>query len=136
VRDLPDPVFARGLVGPGIAVHPRPGRQVAVAPISGTLAKVHPHAYLIVTEQGPGVLVHLGIDTVHLQGDGFEVLARESEPVNAGDDVVSWDPDLVERTGRSSVCAVVALECDPKHVVQRPVGVEVEPGDLLFEVDC
>lgn len=136
VSDVPDPVFARGLVGAGIAIRPRGGRQVAVAPIAGTLAKLHPHAYLVVDAAGRGVLVHLGIDTVHLQGEGFELLAKEHEQVEAGDEVVTWDPTRVERAGRSALCAVVVLDCEPGAVSHQQVGVDVAQGHPLFEVDC
>ena len=136
VSDAPDPVFAKGLVGPGVAITPRGGRQSSVAPIGGTLVKLHPHAYLIVDEHGHGVLVHLGIDTVHMQGAGFEVLVHENDRVEAGDAIVGWDPSYVEETGHSAVCAVVVLDCDPATVTQRAVGVDVEVEELLFEVDC
>lgn len=136
VSDAPDPVFAKGLVGPGVAITPRAGRQASVAPIAGTLVKLHPHAYLIVDEHGHGVLVHLGIDTVHLQGAGFELLVRENDRVEAGDAIVGWDPAYVEEAGHSAVCAVVVLDCDPATVTQQAVGVDVEVEELLFEVDC
>jgi PTS system N-acetylglucosamine-specific IIA component len=136
VRDIPDPVFAKGLVGPGLAIRPREGRQAAVAPVAGVLAKLHPHAYLVVSDLGNGVLVHLGIDTVHMQGEGFEVLAREGEHVEAGDEIVEWDPAYVERAGRSTVCAVVVLDCDPSTVTRQQVHADVDRGDLLFEEDC
>ncbi|MGH3369727.1 MAG: PTS sugar transporter subunit IIA [Nocardioidaceae bacterium] len=136
VSAVPDPVFARGLVGPGVAIAPRTGPQQAVAPISGRLVKLLPHAYVVVTETGTGVLVHLGVDTVHLQGEGFELLAREDDEVSAGDAIVGWDPAEVERAGRSPVCAVVVLDCDPGTVGQRVVDVDVDLEQLLFEVDC
>lgn len=136
VSEVPDPVFAKGIVGPGIAIEPRRTRQTAVAPVSGRLAKLHPHAYLIVSDEGRGVLVHLGIDTVHLQGEGFELLAREENRVEAGEGIVSWDPGEIERAGRNAVCAVVVLDCDPEDVTHRRVHVDVDQGDLLFEVDC
>lgn len=136
VSDIPDPVFSRGLVGPGGAITPRPGRQSAVAPVAGVLVKLHPHAYLVLNDTGYGVLVHLGIDTVHMQGDGFELLRREGDHVEAGDEVVTWDPALVEQSGRSPVCAVVVLGCDPAIVLHEGVDVDVEKGEPLFEVDC
>jgi PTS system glucose-specific IIA component len=136
VSEIPDPVFAKGLVGPGTAIRPRPGRQAALAPISGALAKLHPHAYVVVDDSGSGVLVHLGLDTVRMQGEGFEVVAREGERIEAGEEVVVWDPAYVEQTGRSSVSAVVVLDCDPSAVMHQQVGVDVEPAELLFEVDC
>jgi PTS system glucose-specific IIA component len=136
VSDIPDPVFARGLVGPGAAIAPHAGRQSAVAPITGRLAKLHPHAFLVVDGHGHGVLVHLGIDTVQMQGDGFELLAKEQDHVEVGAEVVSWDPELVESAGHSAVCAVVVLDCDPATVSQRSVDVDVDRQDLLFEVEC
>lgn len=137
VSDVPDPVFAKGLVGPGVAIRPRPGPQVAVAPISGRLVKLLPHAYVIVDEpSGHPVLVHLGIDTVRMQGEGFEMLAEESELVSAGEPMVSWDPRQVEETGRSSVCAVVLLDCDPATVLRQPLDVDVDRGELILEVRC
>lgn len=136
VHDVPDPVFAAGLVGPGVAIRPGPGRQTAVSPIAGRLVKLHPHAFVVVDATGQGVLVHLGIDTVQMQGEGFELRAEEGAQVEAGDPVVSWDPADVETAGRSPVSAVLALDCDPAVVHRRPVGVDVEVGDLLLEVDC
>lgn len=136
VDDIPDPVFAAGLVGPGVAVRPRAGRQAAVAPISGALVKLLPHAYVVVDPTGHAVLVHLGIDTVRMQGEGFRLLAEEGGHVEAGDEVVSWDPGYVEAAGHSAVSAVVVLDCDPATVQRRPVGVDVVPGDLLLELDC
>lgn len=136
VSDVPDPVFALGIVGPGIALRPRPGRQVAVAPISGRLVKLLPHAYVVVTGGGEAVLTHLGIDTVHLHGEGFDLLAREGDVVTAGEPVVSWDPALVEAAGRSPVCAVVVLDCDDSDVRQCVVDADVTCGECVLEVDC
>lgn len=136
VGDLPDPVFSAGLVGPGSAIRPRPGQQTAVSPIDGTLAKLHPHAFVVVSDRGPGVLVHLGIDTVHLNGDGFTSLVEEQARVRAGEDVVTWDPAYVEAAGHSSVCAVVMLDCPfDAHPLGEP-GTEVAAAAPLFEIDC
>ena len=66
LADVPDPVFAQGLVGPGVAIVPISEAEVTVvAPIAGRIVKLHPHAFVIQAE-GFGVLVHLGIDTVQL----------------------------------------------------------------------
>ena len=69
VEDVPDPVFSAKIVGPGLALDPRtggPGQVTAVSPIDGTVAKVHPHAFVVTSPRGRGVLVHLGLDTVSL----------------------------------------------------------------------
>lgn len=126
-----DLVFSRAMVGPGTAIDPdrRPG--AAVAPISGTMVKLHPHAYIVMGDDGRGVLVHLGIDTVQLKGAGFALLAAEGDRVFAGQPVVAWDPAAVEAGGRSPVCPVVALDADPA-AVGEVTGGRVRAGDPLF----
>ncbi len=136
VADVPDPVFASGMVGPGVAIEPRPGLQSALAPIAGRLAKLHPHAFLVVSDTGPGVLVHLGIDTVQMHGDGFTLVADELDVVRAGQEIVTWDPGYVTGTGRSAVCAVVVLDCPaPSEPLQRP-GSTVSAADPIFDIRC
>lgn len=136
VSDVPDPVFASGMVGPGLAIDPGTTTQTAVAPVSGRLAKLHPHAYLVVTDAGVGVLVHLGIDTVTLRGDGFALLATEDARVQAGQAVVRWDPAYVAGTGRSPMCAVVVLDVPDRAVLARPTGSTVTAGEPVFDIEC
>jgi PTS system N-acetylglucosamine-specific IIA component len=103
-----------------------------VAPISGTIVKLHPHAYVVVGDDGRGVLVHLGIDTVQLKGEGFRLLAAEGDRVGAGQPVVAWNPAAIEAGGRSPVCPVVALDA-PADAVGKVAEGGVNAGDALFE---
>lgn len=136
VQDMPDPVFASGMVGPGLAIDPVPGVQTAIAPIAGRLAKLHPHAYLVVSDTGPGVLVHLGIDTIQMHGDGFTVLAVENDLVRAGQEIVTWDPAFVAGTGRSAVCAVVVLDCPATSEPLQRCGSSVTAAEPIFDISC
>ncbi|MEV4100792.1 PTS glucose transporter subunit IIA [Nonomuraea sp. NPDC049649] len=129
---VPDPVFSAGMVGPGAAIDPCRGPGAAVAPISGKIMKLHPHAYVIVGDDGRGVLVHLGIDTVQLRGKGFRLLAAEGDRVRAGQPVVAWDPAEIEAGGRSPVCPVVALDALDGTVTALAEGA-VRAGDKLFQ---
>ncbi|MEV1170188.1 PTS glucose transporter subunit IIA [Nonomuraea sp. NPDC049784] len=129
---VPDPVFSAGLVGPGAAIDPLRGPGKAVAPIAGKIMKLHPHAYVIVGDDGKGVLVHLGIDTVQLKGTGFQLLAAEGDRVSAGQPIVAWDPAVIEAGGRSPVCPVVALDADSVSAVAEGA---VHMGDELFRWD-
>ena len=105
LREVPDPVFAAALVGPGVAIDPaRVGQVVAVSPVAGKLVKLHPHAFVVQTADGAGVLVHLGIDTIQLAGEGFDLLVAEGVEVASGEAVVAWNPAEVEAGGRSAVC--------------------------------
>jgi PTS system N-acetylglucosamine-specific IIA component len=129
---VPDPVFAESMVGPGVAVDPTRGTTVATAPVDGVLVSLHPHAFVVVSDDGRGVLVHLGIDTVQLNGQGFEPLLRKGDTVRRGQDVVRWDPEEVEMAGRSPVCPVIALEALADSLSGIPDGSHVVAGEQLF----
>src|SRR5690242_6745700 len=84
LETVPDEVFAQKMAGDGVAIDPT--GQVAVAPVSGTLAKLFPggHAFGIVTDEGAEIIVHIGLDTVELRGQGFENIATEGQAVQVG----------------------------------------------------
>jgi phosphotransferase system IIA component len=155
MRDVPDPVFAESIVGPGLAIDPDPelGRRV-VAPCAGVVVKLHPHAFVLLVPParqtaadgtadgaaptpagGRGVLVHLGIDTVQLKGAGFDLLVAEGETVVAGQELIVWSPAEVSDGGRSPLVPVVALDLGPKGLEElvRP-GARVQAGDPLFRL--
>jgi PTS system glucose-specific IIA component len=132
LSEVPDPVFAGAMVGPGAAVDPPRGPVQAVAPVDGRIAKLHPHAFVVVTSSGRGVLVHLGIDTVQLEGEGFRLLAAEGDEVTAGTPLVEWDAAAVEAGGRSPVSPVIALDAPPEAIGETVTGGQVEAGAELF----
>jgi len=135
MADVPDPVFAAEIVGPGLAIDPsREGTVQAIAPVSGTVVKLHAHAFVVQADEGRGALVHLGLDTVQLGGEGFTLHVAEGDTVTAGEPVVSWEPAKVEAGGRSPVCPVVALQGAPDAVSPlATVGASVTAGDPLLE---
>jgi PTS system N-acetylglucosamine-specific IIA component len=136
LSEVPDPVFSAALVGPGMAIDPsRDGRSIAVSPVEGTVVKLHPHAYVVQSSSGAGVLVHLGIDTVQLAGAGFELLVEENAEVAAGDPVVAWDPAEIERGGRSAICPVVALDATPADLDNLIESGQVATGSQIFVWD-
>ena len=132
--DVPDPVFSGKIVGPGVAVSPDSdsGDEVgALAPISGTLTKIHPHAYVVTNDDGRSILVHLGLDTVSLGGSGFTLLADEGQTVDAGSPVISWSPARIEAGGLNPIVPVIALEGDESVVEPMSPGRRVAAGDTL-----
>ncbi|MCW2793476.1 MAG: system N-acetylglucosamine-specific component [Nocardioides sp.] len=134
VSEVPDPVFAAEMVGPGVAIDPDPGEVTVMSPIAGKVVKVHPHAFVVLGADGVGVLVHLGINTVRLEGRGFDVLVEQGSTVAAGDPMVRWDPSTVTGDDMSTVVPVVAMD-RPKGSVPAPAaGTVVATGDLLFTV--
>ena len=132
MADVPDPVFAGSVVGPGVAVDPSRSRQRVLAPIGGRIAKLHPHAFVVVTLDGRGVLVHLGIDTVQLKGVGFTLIAAEGDEVEAGAPIIEWDPAAIEAGGRSPVCPVVALGAAADDIRVVPCDGQILVGAVLF----
>lgn len=133
LADVLDPVFAQGMVGPGVAVDPTDGR--VLAPVAGVVVAIRPHA-LVVRADGDverDVLVHLGIDTVGLGGEGFELLVAEGDRVAAGAPVVDWDPCAVVDAGLSATCPVIALQAGAGSVrVLVPPGGAVAAGTPLL----
>lgn len=130
LAQVPDPVFAQEMVGSGVAINPTPGVLDVMAPIAGTLAKVHPHAFVVLDDVGVGILVHLGIDTVRLKGNGFEVHVTEGQQVQSGERVVTWDPSAAVAAGYSLTIPVIAVDTAAGTVTASPGPVTA--GDTLF----
>lgn len=137
LADVPDPVFAGAVVGAGLAIEPLAdgGEVVAVSPVAGSIGTVHPHAFVVVdAASGAGVLVHLGIDTVRLHGEGFRLHVAAGDQVQAGDAVISFDPAAVRAAGLSAVCPVVVFSSTAENCrAGAPAGSVVQPGDRLFD---
>lgn len=104
----------------------------AVSPVDGVVVSLHPHAFVVVDSDGRGVLTHLGIDTVQLNGEGFELLVNKGDNVTRGQGVVRWNPVAVEEAGKSPVCPVVALEATADSLSDVREDGEVKTGDTLF----
>lgn len=131
LAEVPDPVFSQSMVGPGAAIDPDHVPQIVVAPIAGRLLKLKPHAFVVAGPDGKGVLVHLGIDTVRLDGRGFELIAREGEDVAAGQPIVGWNPAEIEAEGLSAMVPVIALDAGTDQIDAIANG-SVRAGDQLF----
>jgi PTS system N-acetylglucosamine-specific IIC component len=116
MRQVPDPTFADGLVGPGAAIDPPHEIVDAVAPISGTVLQMFPHAYVIVSADNIGVLVHLGLDTVQLKGEGFTAHVAKGDTVEAGQPIMTYDVPSVVATGRNPIVPVVVMEKQPEDI--------------------
>lgn len=134
---VPDPTFAQGMLGPGAAIEPPHSVVDAIAPISGTLFKVFPHAYVILAPDGLGVLVHLGIDTVHLHGAGFTLRATEGDTVTAGDVIVTYDVPAIVAAGCNPIVPVIILEQTAENVTLADAiaaGADLAAGDAFLTV--
>jgi PTS system glucose-specific IIA component len=93
---------------------------------------LHPHAFAVAGESGQAVLVHLGIDTVKLKGDGFVVHVVKGETVRAGQPIIGWNPAALADAGFSVVCPVVALDAQNTALSGFAPEGPVSAGDHLF----
>ena len=112
LEQVKDPVFAQKMMGDGFAVEPANGN--IVSPVSGTVSSIFPtkHALGIVTEAGLEVLVHIGLDTVSLEGKPFTVHVAEGQKVAAGDLLVTADLDAIRAAGRETSTIIVFTNGD------------------------
>ncbi len=106
MHDVPDPVFSAEMMGKGCAVYP--DCDVVYAPIAGTVGVLMPHAMGINTPDGIEVLVHIGVDTVDMNGDGFTSLVAQGDAVKAGDPLVGIDRAKIAAAGHPD-CVVVIV---------------------------
>ena len=107
ITDVKDPVFSQKMMGDGFAVEPETGK--IYSPVAGTVTSVFPtkHALGLLTENGLEVLVHIGLDTVSLEGKPFEVHVSEGQKVTAGELLVTADLEAIKASGRETSTVVV-----------------------------
>ena len=112
IEDVKDPVFSQKMMGDGFAVEPDNGK--IVSPVAGKVASIFPtkHALGLVTDNGLEVLVHIGLDTVSLEGKPFDVKVTEGQTVAAGDLLVEANLDAIREAGRETSTVVVFTNAD------------------------
>ncbi|MBW3084261.1 PTS system glucose-specific EIICBA component [Austwickia sp. TVS 96-490-7B] len=135
LHDVSDGTFADGIIGHGAAVTPDRGVLHAVAPVSGTVTTLWPHAYVIQTPGGLGVLTHLGVDTVRLDGAGFTTHVGEGDTVTAGQIITTYDVPAVESAGHDPVVMIIITEA-PATTIHAAAALEskghIAAGETLF----
>lgn len=132
ITKVPDQVFSQKMMGDGFAIDPIEG-QIA-SPFNGTVLSVFPtkHAIALKREDGLEVLIHLGIDTVHLKGEGFTVFVKEGDKVVQGQEIASMDIQAIQEKVPSIITPVVFTNlAEGQKVVLRKQG-PIQRGDALF----
>ena len=133
LSEVPDPVFAQGLAGDGLAIDPT--GEVLFAPCDGEVALLPAgrHA-LALRVAGAEVLMHVGIDTVQLADRGFELLVADGDRVVAGQPLLNLSLDVIARGARSAVTPIVLSPNTAVSITHRVAGRVVAPGDFLMEL--
>lgn len=129
ISQVPDEVFSSKMMGDGFAMKTKDG--IIVSPVEGTIATVFPtkHAIAISSVDGRDVLIHLGVDTVNLKGEGFEIFVQENQKVKVGDKLVKMDVEFIEKNAKSSMPIVVFTNLSEDESVKILEG-NVKSGEL------
>ena len=139
LSEVPDPVFASGVVGDGRALLPDNDVTCVTvhSPINGVVTKLKSHAAIITSTRGPSILIHLGIDTVGLHGRGFAPLVEEGDIVDAGTPLIHWDLGPVRGAGLSPCVPVIVVNPPgtPVSSALDQTATEVAVLEPLFSVD-
>jgi len=126
MADIPDPVFAGGAMG--VATGIKPSKGIVYAPVSGVVTATMPgslHAVGLASDSGVEVLIHVGVDTVEMKGDGFAGFVEKGEHVTAGQPLITFDTAKIAAAGHSDCVITVVLNGDDYASVEP-----VEPGAI------
>ncbi|HCM5252858.1 PTS N-acetyl glucosamine transporter subunit IIABC [Klebsiella variicola] len=135
LEQVPDEAFASKAVGDGIAV--KPTSNIVVAPAAGTVVKIFNtnHAFCLETNNGAEIVVHMGIDTVALEGKGFKRLVEEGTEVKAGEPILEMDLDFLNANARSMISPVVCSNSDDYSALVILASGKVVAGQTpLYEI--
>ncbi|MFD1849773.1 glucose-specific PTS transporter subunit IIBC [Oceanobacillus bengalensis] len=132
ITEVPDEVFAGKMMGDGFAIKPSDG--TVVSPVNGKIINIFPtkHAIGIQSEGGKEILIHVGLDTVNLKGEGFETLINEGDTVEAGQPLLKADLDYIEKHAKSTVTPVVFTNLTDGQAVSLIKEGQVDMGDIIM----
>ncbi|WP_448390220.1 glucose PTS transporter subunit IIA [Microbacterium aurum] len=131
---VPDPVFAGGVMGPGVAIEPT--GDTVYSPGAGVVAAAQPtgHAFGLQLDNGAEVLIHVGIDTVNLKGEGFDVKVRNGDRVEVGTPLVTFDRAVIEKAGYPLITPVIVLNADQFDTVDPVALGPTTHGSPLLDI--
>lgn len=131
LSEVADPVFAQKMAGDGVAIEPT--GDIIVAPADGELALVFKtkHAFALTLANGAEILVHIGLDTVSLNGEGFEQLAEEGTKVKAGTPIIKIDRQFIKSKGLSLVTPVLITNIDAFASITPIENIDTIAGETI-----
>ena len=131
--DIPDETFAQGILGPGCGIEPT--GDTVYAPFDGTITQVAStlHAIGITSDDGIEVLIHVGMDTVEMNGKGFKALVKEGDKVKAGTPLLKADLDAIKAAGHPTATAIIVTNGDDLGELKMLAEGDVLAGTPLFK---
>ncbi|MBD1379634.1 PTS sugar transporter subunit IIA [Metabacillus arenae] len=134
LTEVPDPVFAQKMMGDGLAIIPKEGK--VVSPIDGEIIQVFPtnHAIGIKSMKGLEILIHVGLDTVELEGEGFDAIVQEGQSVKVGDALLNFDIEFLERKNKEIITPIIITNMLEKvESMEHFSNLEVSRKELILE---
>ncbi len=134
LEEIPDEVFASGVAGKGIGV--KPSKGLVKAPCNGVISVLFPskHAIGIQAEDGTERLIHIGLNTVMLNGEGFETLVEQGDRVTEGQPLLKFDMEFIEKQGYSLISPVLVTNADDFREIRIQDKKQVEAGETVYQV--
>ena len=134
LESVDDEVFSQKMVGDGVAIIPMSNKFTA--PIDGVVSKIFPtnHAYSIKSPKDLEVMVHIGLETVALEGKGFTRIASEGDEVKAGDVIIEVDLAYIKEHAKDIITPVIVLEESDVKEIDKKLDI-VKSGDIIMEVN-
>ena len=132
LEQVPDPVFSEHMLGDGLAILPHTNQLFS--PVGGTIANLNKalHALVLRTQEAE-ILIHVGLETVALNGEGFKAFVKEGDTVTAGQKLLEFDLDILQKKAASPLVLVVVTSPTDATLTQKTSGV-VRPGQALYQV--
>jgi PTS system glucose-specific IIA component len=133
LESVDDEVFSQRMAGDGVAILPI--GEIFTAPIDGVITKIFltNHAYSVKSKQDLEVLVHIGLETVALKGEGFERLAQEGDEVKAGDPIIKVDLDYIKEHAKDIITPILITDESKYEAIDKNTNVVIT-GDAIMEV--
>lgn len=119
ITEVSDEVFSSKMIGDGVAI--KPENSIAVAPYDGEITQIFPtnHAFGITTKEGLEILVHIGIDTVDLKGEGYKRLVEVGSKVKRGEGIIEVDFEFIKKAGKDIITPVVITNIDKVESITK-----------------
>lgn len=131
ITETSDLTFSQKFLGDGVAITPTDG--TLIAPVSGTIIQVfHTKHAIGIKYKDMDLLIHIGMDTVELQGEGFETYIKEGDNVNVGDKLITFDLDLIKNKGFETDIAIVVTNSEKFKTFNKNTGNVIAGKDEIF----
>lgn len=135
ITEVPDPTFAEGMLGNGIAIQPTDGK--VVSPVNGTVDMMFDtgHAVSLVSDTGVEILIHVGLETVSLEGKPFKIAVKSGDKVKKGQLLMEADLEAIKAAGLPTITPVLVCNTDDYPTFKTTIGKAVTNADVVIEVE-